>query len=97
MISDESAKELQHDKSIREESLSSEEQGLLEQGKASQDEAETGMLNLGQFLSLFFTLFLFQMRGMVGKRAVKSGFILSSLRPVYPPYKSWVKKKSSRT
>ncbi len=41
MISDESAKELQHDKSIREESLSSEEQGLFEQGKASQDEAET--------------------------------------------------------
>jgi len=30
--------------------------------------------------------------GMVGKRAVKSGFILSSLRPVYPPYKSCVKK-----
>jgi len=29
---------------------------------------------------------------MVGKRAVKSGFILSSLRPVYPPYKSGVKK-----
>ncbi len=40
---------------------------------------------------IFFTLFLFQMRGMVGFRAVKSGFILSSLRPVYPPYKSWVK------
>jgi hypothetical protein len=29
---------------------------------------------------------------MVGFRAVKSGFILSSLPPVYPPYKSWVKK-----
>ena len=29
---------------------------------------------------------------MVGKRAVKYGFILSSLRPVYPPYKSGVKK-----
>ncbi|HEW97219.1 MAG TPA: hypothetical protein ENF37_01040 [Beggiatoa sp.] len=33
---------------------------------------------------------------MVGKRAVKSGFILSSLPPVYPPYKSGVKKKSSK-
>ena len=28
----------------------------------------------------------------MGKRAVKSGCILSSLPPVYPPYKSWVKK-----
>ncbi len=35
--------------------------------------------------------------GMVGFRAVKSWFILSSLPPVYPPYKSGVKKKSSRT
>jgi len=26
-------------------------------------------------------------RGMVGKRAVKSRFILSSLAPAYPPYK----------
>ncbi|RKZ52355.1 MAG: hypothetical protein DRR16_15090 [Candidatus Parabeggiatoa sp. nov. 3] len=56
-----------------------------------------------------FTLFLFHEGGMVGKRAVKSGFSgksfaernfclkLSSLRPVYPPYKFWVKKKSSKS
>ncbi len=35
--------------------------------------------------------------GMVGKRAVKSGLILSSLRPVYPPYKSGLKKNSQNT
>jgi len=35
--------------------------------------------------------------GMVGKRAVKSGFILSLLPPAYPPYKSGVKKKSSHS
>ncbi len=34
---------------------------------------------------------------MVGKRAVKSGFILSFLAPAYPPYKSGVKKKSSKS
>jgi len=32
-----------------------------------------------------------------GESLVKSECILSSLSPVYPPYKSWVKKKSSRT
>jgi len=40
---------------------------------------------------------LFPEGGMVGKRAVKSRFILSSLAPAYPPYKSWMKKKSSKS
>jgi len=41
---------------------------------------------------------LFYIEGtMVGKRAVKSGLILSSWPPVYPPYKSGVKKKLSKS
>ena len=47
-----------------------------------------GVLNLSQFMGLFFTLFLFPQGGMVGKRAVKSRFILSSLATAIPPYQS---------
>jgi len=34
------------------------------------------VLNINTFLGLFFTLFLFTEGGMVGKRAVKSGFLI---------------------
>jgi len=44
-----------------------------------------GVLNINTFLGLFFTRFLFPEGGMVGKRAVKYWFILSSLAPVYLP------------
>jgi len=59
----------------------------LEENSRGKNRGQTGVLNLSQFMGLFFTLFLFPEGGMVGKRAVKSRFILSSLTPAYPPYK----------
>jgi len=54
------------------------------------------VLNLSQFIGLFFTLFLFQMGGMVGKRAVKSGFIIEFIVARLPTLQIWGEKKVAK-
>ena len=49
------------------------QQGVVQPMVMSQG-VQPGVLNLGQFMGLFFTLFLFPEGGMVGKRAVKSRY-----------------------
>jgi len=65
---------------------------LRAKGKGNHKGLPPGVLNLSQFIGLLFTLFLFLMGRWWANGRLQSGFILSSLPPVYPPYKSWVKK-----
>jgi len=54
------------------------------------------VLNLSQFLGLFFTLFLFLLGGMVGKRAVKSGFDIEFNAARLPTLQIWGEKKVAK-
>jgi hypothetical protein len=51
------------------------------------------VLNINTFLGLLFTLFLFPEGGMVGKRAVKSGFIIEFIVARLPTLQIWGEKK----
>ncbi len=55
------------------------------------------MLNLNTFLGLFFTLFLFPEGEMVGKRAVKFGFIIEFIAARLPTLQILGEKKSQNT
>jgi len=54
------------------------------------------VLNLSQFLGLFFTLLLFPEGGMVGKRAVKSGFDIEFNAARLPTLQIWGEKKVAK-
>jgi len=55
------------------------------------------LLNLNTFLGLFFTLFLFPEGEMVGKRAVKFGFIIEFIAARLPTLQILGEKKSQNT
>jgi hypothetical protein len=54
------------------------------------------VLNLNTFLGLFFTLFLFPEGEMVGKRAVKSGFIIEFIAARLPTLQILGEKKVAK-
>ncbi|RKZ60337.1 MAG: hypothetical protein DRR16_22830 [Candidatus Parabeggiatoa sp. nov. 3] len=57
---------------------------------------KTGVLNINTFRGLFFTLFLFTEGGMVGKRAVKSGFLIEFIVARLPTLQILGEKKVAK-